>query len=156
ALSIERPIERSRAISGVRDLDDAALVERPPGPSQPAPSGHPFVPNADVRVQADMLAVIGAVSLDELYAGIPERLRCRAELDLPGPVASESELERRMAELLARDTPATEVLSFLGGGCWDHYVPALCDEIAGRAEFLTAYWASAYSDHGKYQAFFEY
>jgi glycine dehydrogenase subunit 1 len=47
-------------------------------------------------------------------------------------------------------------LSFLGGGCWPHYVPAVCDEIVNRGEFLTAYYGDTYGDHGKLQALFEY
>ncbi len=49
-----------------------------------------------------------------------------------------------------------ERLSFLGGGCWPHYVPAVCDEIVNRGEFLTAYYGDTYGDHGKMQALFEY
>src|SRR5262249_28630975 len=49
-----------------------------------------------------------------------------------------------------------ELLNFRGAGCWQHYVPAICDEIAGRGEFLTAYAGWSYSDHGKLQALLEY
>src|SRR5581483_11754279 len=49
-----------------------------------------------------------------------------------------------------------ERLSFLGGGCWPHSVPAVCDEIVTRGEFLTAYYGATYGDHGKLQALFEY
>jgi len=48
------------------------------------------------------------------------------------------------------------MLSFLGAGCWLHYVPALCFEIAGRSEFLTAYAGGDMTDYGRYQAMFEY
>ena len=44
----------------------------------------------------------------------------------------------------------------MGSGYWNHYVPAVCSEIANRAEFLTAYWGDTYSDFGKWQAMFEY
>src|SRR5262249_48825951 len=43
-----------------------------------------------------------------------------------------------------------------GGGCWRHYVPAVCDEIVRRSEFLTSVWGTASSDHGRNQAWFEY
>ncbi|MCC6315380.1 MAG: aminomethyl-transferring glycine dehydrogenase subunit GcvPA, partial [Thermomicrobiales bacterium] len=55
-----------------------------------------------------------------------------------------------------RNTSAADVISFLGGGCWQHDVPAVCDEINGRAEFLTAYGGDTYADLGKYQAIFEF
>ena len=58
--------------------------------------------------------------------------------------------------MLARNQSCKETLSFLGGGCWQHYVPAVCDEIVNRAEFLTAYYGESYTDHGKLQALFEY
>ena len=47
-------------------------------------------------------------------------------------------------------------VSFLGGGCWQHYVPAVVDEIVNRAEFVTAYCGGTYSDLGKFQARFEF
>jgi glycine dehydrogenase subunit 1 len=58
--------------------------------------------------------------------------------------------------VLDRNQSTAERLSFLGGGCWPHYVPAVCDEIVNRGEFLTAYYGDTYADHGKLQALFEY
>jgi glycine dehydrogenase subunit 1 len=58
--------------------------------------------------------------------------------------------------ILDRNTSTEEADSFLGAGCYRHFIPALCDEVAGRAEFLTAYCGDTYSDHGKMQAIFEY
>ena len=51
---------------------------------------------------------------------------------------------------------ANEYISFLGGGCWNHYVPAICNEINGRAEFLSGYAGEPYNDHGRFQSLFEY
>ena len=48
------------------------------------------------------------------------------------------------------------MLSFLGAGCAQHHVPAICDEINSRGEFLTAYAGEPYEDHGRFQALFEY
>lgn len=61
-----------------------------------------------------------------------------------------------MRDLLRRNVPCTRALSFLGAGCYQHHVPAVCDEINGRAEFLTAYAGEPYEDHGRFQALFEY
>ena len=117
---------------------------------------HPYVPNAIPDVRSEMLAAIGAASIDELYADIPPSLRLGRPLDLPAPLRSEAELARHVEGLLDRNTSTREVLSFLGAGCYPHHVPAVCDEINGRAEFLTAYAGDPYEDHGRFQALFEY
>ncbi len=119
-------------------------------------SVHPYIPNSAPRVKEQMLREIGARSTEELYAAIPERLRLRRPLDLPAPLRSEHALRRHVSGLLSRNRSCAETLSFLGGGCWQHYVPAVCDEIGTRAEFVTAYHGETYSDHGKLQALFEY
>ena len=103
-----------------------------------------------------MLAAIGAQSIDELFAEIPASLRLRAPLDLPEPLTSEAALTRHVEGILAQNRTVRENLSFLGGGCAQHHVPAVCDEINGRAEFLTAYAGEPYEDHGRFQALFEY
>jgi glycine dehydrogenase subunit 1 len=61
-----------------------------------------------------------------------------------------------MADLLRKNQNCDEALSFLGGGIWNHHVPAICDEIAGRSEFLTSVWGTPSSDHGRNQAWFEF
>ncbi|GAA3110900.1 aminomethyl-transferring glycine dehydrogenase subunit GcvPA [Streptosporangium carneum] len=117
---------------------------------------HPYIPNAEPGVRAEMLAAIGAASVEDFYAAIPEGLRLGRPLDLPEPMASEHELVAHMRGLLARNTDTTELLSFLGHGCYPHHVPAVCDEVNGRSEFLTAYAGEPYEDHGRFQAIFEY
>ena len=59
-------------------------------------------------------------------------------------------------ELLARNDTCERNLSFLGGGIWQHHVPAVCDEIVRRSEFLTPVWGTPSSDHGRNQAWFEF
>ena len=117
---------------------------------------HPWIPNSEPRVKAEMLAAIGAADIEELYAEIPESLRLRRPLDLPEPLTSEASLERHVDGILARNRTTGECLSFLGAGCARHHVPAICDEVNGRSEFLTAYTGTPYEDHGRYQALFEY
>ncbi len=117
---------------------------------------HPYIPNAIPDVRSEMLAAIGAASIDDLYADIPPSLRLGRPLDLPPALRSEAELARHVEGLLDRNTSTREVLSFLGAGCYPHHVPAVCDEIGGRAEFLTAYAGNPYEDHGRFQALFEY
>ncbi|MEL0252518.1 MAG: glycine dehydrogenase, partial [Novosphingobium sp.] len=86
-----------------------------------------------------MLSVIGAGSIDELFAGVP------AEARLAGPIpglpnhASEMAVERHMARLSANNTTAGSVPFFLGAGAYRHHVPATVDHMIQRGEFLTAY-----------------
>ncbi len=103
-----------------------------------------------------MLEAVSARSVDELYGEIPARLRLERPLDLPAPYRSEAELVRHVGGLIDRNRSTREAISFLGAGCYDHHVPAVCDEVAGRAEFLTAYAGEPYEDHGRFQALFEY
>ncbi len=117
---------------------------------------HPYIPNTAPAAREKMLQAIGVPDAGALYESIPDDLRLHRALNLPPPLRSEHELRRHLDGLLARNRHCGEVLSFLGGGCWQHQVPAVCDEIAGRGEFLTAYGAWPYSDHGKFQAMFEY
>jgi len=63
---------------------------------------------------------------------------------------------RHLTTQLSKNQSCEENLSFLGAGCYQHHVPAICDEISGRAEFLTNVWGSPSSDHGRNQAWFEY
>ncbi len=103
-----------------------------------------------------MLRAIRAGSLDELYELIPESLRFRKELNLPAPLTDEYSLDRHMRAILGKNVTTAERLSFLGGGCASHYVPAVCDAVNQRSEFLTAYAGEPYEDHGRFQALFEY
>ena len=120
------------------------------------PTVYPYIPNSVPSIRAEMLEQVGAISADELYADVPEDLRFRAKLDLPHPLLSEYALKRHVDGILNRNTTAGEALSFLGAGCYQHHVPAVCDEVNQRGEFLTAYAGEPYDDHGRFQALFEY
>ena len=117
---------------------------------------YPYIPNSNEAVRKEMLDFIGAKSVEEIYAFIPDEVRMKKPLDIPAPFSTEQELSRHMNAILAEDSTCEENISFLGAGCYDHYVPAICDEINGRSEFLTAYSGDTYADHGKCQAFFEF
>ena len=120
-------------------------------------SAHPYMPNSVSEVKQEMLKEIGVESSEELYAQIiPDRLRLKHRMNLPKPLAAEADLRRHVEQILSKNIDCNKNLSFLGAGCWKHYVPAVCDEIARRAEFLTAYGGDEYSDLGKHQAFFEF
>lgn len=120
------------------------------------PVVYPYIPNSAPEAKAAMLAAVGAASIDELYAEIPDHLRLKRKLDLPQPLLSEAALVRHVEGLLAKNTSTREALSYLGAGCYPHHVPAVCDEVNSRGEFLTAYAGEPYEDHGRFQALFEY
>ncbi len=117
---------------------------------------HPYIPNTAPASRAAMLAEIGVDSVEEFYADVPDSLRLKGLLDLPPALTAEQDLVRHMTGLLAKNTTIRERLSFLGQGVYDHFVPAVVDEVITRSEFLTAYAGEPYEDHGRFQALFEY
>jgi glycine dehydrogenase subunit 1 len=117
---------------------------------------YPYIPNSSPEVKSDMLDFIGVSSIEEFYNDIPENLRVKGKLNLPDPLLSETELIRHVDGLLNKNKSTREKLSFLGAGCYQHQIPAVCDEINSRGEFLTAYAGEPYEDHGRFQALFEY
>jgi glycine dehydrogenase subunit 1 len=85
-----------------------------------------------------MLGAVGVDSVEELFADIPESMRLRGGIDLP-PGRSEQEVHDHLAALAARNRHADSEVTFLGAGMYDHYVPALIDNLLSRSEFLTPY-----------------
>ena len=69
---------------------------------------HPYIPNSVPEVQAEMLLEIGAGSVEELYATIPERLRLKKNMNFPEPLLSESELKKHVEAVLSRNTSCRE------------------------------------------------
>ncbi|MBD5800172.1 glycine dehydrogenase [Bacillus pseudomycoides] len=116
---------------------------------------HPYIPNMVPEVKEEMLKEIGAESVMELYACIPDELKLKEEMNIPKAL-TEYELRRHIEGILCKNTSTSEYLNFLGAGCWQHFVPAVCDEVNQRSEFLTAYAGEPYEDHGRFQALFEY
>ncbi|MDP6718012.1 MAG: aminomethyl-transferring glycine dehydrogenase subunit GcvPA, partial [Pirellulaceae bacterium] len=115
----------------------------------------PYTFNTDEE-QRQMLEAIEASSIDDLFACIPESLRHDGPLDLPDAL-TELELAQHMSVLAGRNIPAGERICFLGGGSYDHFIPAVVDAIASRSEFLTSY--TPYQpevSQGNLQAMFEY
>ena len=104
-----------------------------------------------------MLATIGVSSLQELFdRQIPEAVRLGRPLDLPDG-QTEQDVYEHLRELAARNVSADDELCFLGGGMYDHYVPALVDMLTERSEFLTPY--TPYQpeiSQGGLQVMFEY
>ncbi|MGC8643057.1 MAG: aminomethyl-transferring glycine dehydrogenase subunit GcvPA [Isosphaeraceae bacterium] len=107
----------------------------------------------DVRV---MLGTIGLDSLDQLFDMVPPELRLKRPLKIP-PALTELELNQHIGGLLARNQGADRRVCFLGGGCYDHFIPAVVDNLASRGEFYTAYTPyQPEASQGTLQATFEY
>ncbi|HYI09477.1 MAG TPA: aminomethyl-transferring glycine dehydrogenase subunit GcvPA [Thermoanaerobaculia bacterium] len=120
-----------------------------------ASSSHRYISNAGEDIR-EMLAVIGVDSIDRLFDTIPADVKLEGLLDIPGPW-SEIESRRWFRGLAARNVSTADHVSFLGGGAYAHYQPAVVDQLLLRAEFLTAY--TPYQpevSQGTLQSIFEY
>ena len=95
-----------------------------------------YIPNTE-QEQAEMLATLGLTAVDELFHDIPGEFR-NPPLDLPAPL-SELEIQRELAGLAARNRSLGSGPSFLGAGCYHHFIPSIVKALMTRGEFLTAY-----------------
>src|SRR5215471_7830997 len=101
-----------------------------------------------------MLAAIGVDSVEQLFSGIPEKLRLRRLLDMPRAL-TEPELLDYFQKAAARN--ASGHASFLGAGVYRHYIPIIIDALISRSEFYTAYTPyQAEIAQGTLQAIFEF
>jgi glycine dehydrogenase subunit 1 len=119
-------------------------------------TAHPYMANSAPSLRQELLDAVGVADVDELFEQIPHSHRLARPLDLPPALSSEIALARHLRTTLAANGSCEEYLSFLGGGCWQHHVPAVCDEIAQRTEFVTSEWGTPASDLGRNQAWFEF
>jgi len=103
-----------------------------------------------------MLEAIGAASIDELFSSIPDELRLTRPLDLPAAMG-EMELTRHVGEIASKNASVADHVCFLGGGAYDHFIPAVVDMVGSRSEFYTAYTPyQPEASQGTLQAMFEY
>src|SRR5438477_13185828 len=103
-----------------------------------------------------MLKSVGASSIEDILRQIPADIRLRRPLDLP-PAMGEQELTAHVARLASRNRSAENAVCFLGGGAYDHFIPAVVDAVAGRGEFYTAYTPyQAEASQGSLQVGFEF
>src|SRR5687767_2942440 len=87
--------------------------------------------------RAEMLSVIGAPGVDDLFRDVPPAAR-GATFELPDH-AGEMEVERELSRLAALNRAAGAGPFFCGAGAYRHHVPASVDHIIQRSEFLTSY-----------------
>ena len=97
----------------------------------------PYIPNTPDDQQA-MLRAIGAASMEELFAMVPAELQLARPLELP-PALGEMELTAEMTRLSNRNAEADHTACFLGGGSYDHFIPAVVDFVGSRSELYTSY-----------------
>ncbi len=97
---------------------------------------HPWIGAGDEDIRR-ILAEIGTLSVDDLFAGIPDEVTVDS-LPLPG-AADEATVTRHFADLAARNTPLAARPSFLGAGVYRHVQPTVVDAVLSRAEFFTSY-----------------
>lgn len=112
----------------------------------------PFIPHTPDEVQ-QMLALIGAKNLDELFDEIPLELRQTLDTSIPNGM-SELEIGRLMRQ---RANQEGQPLCFIGAGAYEHHIPAAVWDIASRGEFYSAYTPyQAEASQGTLQLLYEY
>ncbi|HSA96004.1 MAG TPA: aminomethyl-transferring glycine dehydrogenase subunit GcvPA [Acidobacteriota bacterium] len=87
--------------------------------------------------KTEMLARAGVGAVDDLFCCIPEAVRLKRPLDLP-PAQSELELVRTVDAIGAKNSGAG-LLTFLGGGAYEHFIPTVVDYLSSRGEFVSPY-----------------
>ena len=112
-----------------------------------------YLPKSPIERQ-EMLAAIGAKSMDDLFSSIPERYRLRDALKIPGPY-SEAEIIQYFKDRAAENSSG--YVRFLGAGVYNHLQSVVTDTIIQRGEFLTSYTPyQAEISQGTLQAIFEF
>lgn len=113
-----------------------------------------YIPHTDAE-REQMLAIISAKSVEELFDAVPEAHRFPA-LNLP-PMMSEMEIVAEMQALSEANDHAGDFAIFRGAGAYHHFVPSVVNHILLRGEFFTAY--TPYQpevSQGTLQAIYEY
>jgi len=113
-----------------------------------------YIPHTDPE-RKEMLAAVGKKELEDLFSDIPTQYRF-PDLNLPAAL-SEQEVLEEIEFLASANNTCKEFSSFLGGGAYNHYIPAAVDMLLRKGEFFTAY--TPYQpeiSQGTLQAIFEY
>lgn len=103
-----------------------------------------------------MLSHLKKANMQSLFDSIPDSLRLNRPLNIP-PALSELELTEHLTSLANQNDSCDQTICFLGGGAYDHFIPATVDAIGARSEYYTSYTPyQAEASQGSLQAFFEY
>ena len=95
------------------------------------PGGRPYLPTTDEEKRQAPRSV--GLSEDGLHASVPPEMRLSRPLDLPEAIG-EIELTRLARRLAGANATTDTLVSFLGAGCYDHFIPAAVDTVALRGE----------------------
>ena len=115
----------------------------------------PFISNTDAE-RKEMLTVIGVEKFDDLLTNIPRKFLQDKNCCLE-PAYSELEITRKISELAAKNLSTFQANSFLGGGVYDHFIPAAVDHVLLKPEFHSAYTPyQAEVSQGTLQSIYEY
>jgi len=102
-----------------------------------------------------ILKEIGISDASSLFNAVPKSI-AYPKLDLPSPL-SEKEIKEKLEIIGAKNKPVNDFSSFLGGGAYNHYIPAAVRAITGISEFYTAYTPyQAEISQGTLQYIFEF
>lgn len=103
-----------------------------------------------------MLQTIGVQSIEDLFADIPAEVRFQGKLDLPEGL-HEQDLLKTMRQLAQKNRHVDDLICFVGGGAYDHFIPAALKTVISRSEFYTAYTPyQAEITQGVLQTIFEF
>lgn len=114
-----------------------------------------YIPATESDIK-EMLEKIGVSSIEELFQSIPEALRIKENLNLSSAM-SELELIRHLQKLASKNNEVEDYTSFLGAGCYRHFIPSVINHVVSRSEFYTSY--TPYQpeiSQGTLQAIFEF
>jgi len=115
----------------------------------------PYILNTEKNIK-DMLKTIGVGSIDELYSLLPDRIKLNNSLEIPSGL-SEFSTKKAITNLSKKNNTLSSFNSFLGAGCYDHYIPQALEHILLSPQFLTAYTPyQAECSQGILQAIYEY
>jgi glycine dehydrogenase subunit 1 len=98
---------------------------------------HNFLPHTE-EIRKEMLDFIGFNSIEELFSNVDAGVRLRESLNLPDGI-SELEAKQKLGALASKNKNASQSAYFLGGGCYNRFVPSCISNIVQRSEFITAY-----------------
>ena len=116
---------------------------------------NPYICGTDAEIR-EQLNVIGISSLDDLFHCIPQELKNAHFEDLP-PAMGEYELTREIKHIAGKNRIKDGAVCFMGGGAYEHFIPAVVPALAERAEFVTSYTPyQPEASQGNLQVFFEF